>query len=61
MTTDMVSLEGVCAGGMLLTAFFSMGRKRLPTTVIGLLTHMAEHTQRHVGQAIAAAKLAAVL
>ena len=39
----------------------TVGRKRLPTTAIGLLTHMAEHTQRHVGQAIAAAKLAAVL
>jgi uncharacterized damage-inducible protein DinB len=39
----------------------TVGRKRLPTTVIGLLTHIAEHTQRHVGQAIAAAKLAAVL
>jgi uncharacterized damage-inducible protein DinB len=36
-----------------------VGRKRLPTTVIGLLTHIAEHTQRHVGQAISAAKLAA--
>ena len=34
-----------------------VGRKRLPTTVIGLLTHIAEHTQRHVGQAISAAKL----
>ena len=39
----------------------TVGRKRLPTTVVGLLTHIAEHTQRHVGQAIAAAKLAAVL
>jgi uncharacterized damage-inducible protein DinB len=39
----------------------TVGRKRLPTTVIGLLTHLAEHTQRHVGQAIVAAKLAAVL
>jgi uncharacterized damage-inducible protein DinB len=39
----------------------TVGRKRLPTTVIGLLTHIAEHTQRHVGQAIAAAKLTAVL
>lgn len=29
-----------------------VGRKKLPTTVIGLLTHIAEHTQRHVGQAI---------
>lgn len=35
-----------------------IGRKKLPTTVIGLLTHIAEHTQRHVGQAISAAKLA---
>jgi uncharacterized damage-inducible protein DinB len=39
----------------------AVGRKRLPTTVIGLLTHIAEHTQRHVGQAIAAAKLVALL
>jgi uncharacterized damage-inducible protein DinB len=37
-----------------------IGRKRLPTTVIGLLTHIAEHTQRHVGQAISAAKWARV-
>ncbi|MDQ6707904.1 MAG: DinB family protein [Acidobacteriota bacterium] len=35
-----------------------VGRKRLPTTVIGLIVHIAEHTQRHVGQAISAAKLA---
>jgi DinB family protein len=34
-----------------------VGRKRLPTTVGGLLTHIAEHTQRHVGQAIVTAKL----
>jgi uncharacterized damage-inducible protein DinB len=37
-----------------------IGRKKLPTTVVGLLTHIAEHTQRHVGQAISAAKLARV-
>ncbi len=37
-----------------------IGRKRLPTTVVGLLTHIAEHTQRHVGQAISAAKWAKV-
>jgi hypothetical protein len=36
----------------------AVGRLRLPTTVIGLLVHIAEHTQRHVGQAIGAAKLA---
>jgi uncharacterized damage-inducible protein DinB len=37
-----------------------VGRKRLPTTVSGLLTHIAEHIQRHVGQAISAAKLAQI-
>jgi uncharacterized damage-inducible protein DinB len=36
----------------------TVGRKLLPTTVIGLLVHIAEHTQRHVGQAISAAKWA---
>lgn len=39
----------------------TVGRKHLPTTVIGLLTHIAEHTQRHTGQAISAAKWARVL
>jgi hypothetical protein len=34
-----------------------VGRKQLPSTVIGLLFHAAEHTQRHVGQAITTAKL----
>ena len=34
-----------------------VGRKRLPTTVAGLLTHLAEHTARHVGEAIITAKL----
>jgi len=38
----------------------AVGRKQLPTTVIGLLFHIAEHTQRHVGQAISAAKWAKV-
>ena len=38
----------------------AVGRKQLPTTVIGLLTHIAEHTTRHVGEAICAAKLARV-
>jgi uncharacterized damage-inducible protein DinB len=37
----------------------TVGRKHLPTTVTGLLTHIAEHMQRHVGQAIVTAKLAA--
>ncbi len=34
-----------------------VGRERLPTTVAGLLVHVAEHTQRHVGQAITTAKV----
>ncbi len=34
-----------------------IGRKALPTTLTGLLIHAAEHTQRHVGQAITTAKL----
>jgi hypothetical protein len=35
-----------------------IGRRRLQTTVISLAIHIAEHGQRHVGQAISAAKLA---
>lgn len=38
-----------------------VGRKRLPTTVIGLLVHIAGHTQRHVGQTISAAKWARLI
>ena len=34
-----------------------VGRRLLRSTVGGLLTHTAEHTQRHVGQAIVTAKL----
>ena len=34
-----------------------VGKKQLPTTVAGLLVHIADHTQRHVGQAITTAKL----
>lgn len=34
-----------------------IGRKRLPSTVVGLLTHIAEHTQRHVGEVIVTAKV----
>jgi uncharacterized damage-inducible protein DinB len=35
----------------------TVGKKRLPTTVGGLLVHVADHTQRHVGQAITTAKM----
>ena len=36
----------------------TVGRKQLPTTVIGLVVHLAEHTQRHVGELIVTSKLA---
>lgn len=35
----------------------TVGRQQMPTTVAGLLVHVADHTQRHVGQAITTAKL----
>jgi uncharacterized damage-inducible protein DinB len=38
-----------------------VGKKQLPTTVGGLLVHIADHTQRHVGQAITTAKIATAL
>jgi hypothetical protein len=34
-----------------------IGRRRFQTTAISLAIHIAEHGQRHVGQAISAAKL----
>lgn len=34
-----------------------VGRQRLPTTVGGLLVHCAEHTQRHIGQAVTTAQI----
>ena len=33
-----------------LTDFRGVGRKQLPSTVLGLLFHAAEHTMRHTGQ-----------
>lgn len=35
----------------------AVGRKQLPTNVIGLLFHIAEHTARHTGQTIATSKV----
>jgi hypothetical protein len=34
-----------------------VGRARLPTTVLGLLFHAAEHSTRHAGQIITTAKI----
>jgi hypothetical protein len=35
----------------------AVGRKQLPTTVLGLLFHGAEHSARHAGQIITTAKV----
>lgn len=34
-----------------------VGRERLPSTVLGLLFHAAEHAQRHAGQLVTTAKI----
>jgi hypothetical protein len=38
-----------------------VGRARLPSTVVGLLFHAAEHTQRHAGQLVTTAKVVRAL
>ncbi len=40
-----------------LDAARKIGKRQLPTTAGGLLIHIAEHTQRHVGQAITTSKI----
>ena len=42
-----------------LAALRTVGKRQLPTTLGGLLVHVADHTQRHVGQAITTARLVA--
>ena len=40
-----------------LTDFRGVGRAQLPSTVLGLLFHSAEHTMRHLGQLIVTVKV----
>lgn len=40
-----------------LTEFRGVGRKQLPSTVMGLLFHAAEHTMRHIGQLLVTIKV----
>jgi uncharacterized damage-inducible protein DinB len=42
-----------------LLEFRGVGRAQLPSTVMGLLFHAAEHTQRHLGQIMTTAKILA--
>jgi len=36
-----------------------LGRRKIPTTVLGLLFHAAEHSQRHLGQLLVTARVVA--
>ena len=38
-----------------------VGRKKIPTTLIGLLVHAAEHTMRHTGQLLVTTRVAAAM
>ena len=40
-----------------LTDFRGVGRAQLPSTVLGLLAHAAEHTMRHVGQLLVTVRI----
>jgi hypothetical protein len=40
-----------------LAHFREVGRQKLPSTVLGLYVHAAEHTQRHVGQLLVTARI----
>jgi len=40
-----------------LNTFRGVGRKQVPTTIGGLLVHVADHTMRHVGHAVTTAKV----
>jgi uncharacterized damage-inducible protein DinB len=44
-----------------LNTFRGVGRKQLPTSVGGALIHVADHTQRHVGQVVTTAKVVKAL
>ena len=51
----MVQVRQTPEAGLLEPRF--VGRQRLPSDVLGLLFHAAEHTTRHVGQLITTVKL----
>jgi uncharacterized damage-inducible protein DinB len=40
-----------------LDTFRGVGRKQLPTSIGGAMIHVADHTQRHVGQVVTTAKV----
>lgn len=44
-----------------LDTFRGVGRKQLPTSIGGALVHVADHTQRHVGQVVTTVKVLVAL
>ena len=60
VTRSLQNSEGVirALNPATLTNARAIGRKQLPATVAGLVVHLAEHTQRHVGEVIITTKLA---
>ncbi|GGG51935.1 DinB family protein [Hymenobacter glacieicola] len=66
-TQDLLQAFSVQVEGMLATLratseailpeFRPVGRARLPSTVMGLLVHAAEHTTRHTGQVLVTARV----
>jgi uncharacterized damage-inducible protein DinB len=57
LTAASPRIRALAAAAPSLEAARTVGRKRLPTTVGGLLVHIADHTRRHVGQAITTARV----
>ena len=52
-------LQNIDAGTLL--DYRAVGRAQLPSTVLGLYVHAAEHTQRHVGQLLVTVKIVKAL
>jgi uncharacterized damage-inducible protein DinB len=44
-----------------MNTFRGVGRKQLPTSIGGALIHVADHTQRHVGQVVTTAQVLTAL
>lgn len=61
LTKSLERVQQVGGDGAILEQPRTVGRQQLPSTVAGLLVHVADHTQRHVGQAIITAKLVRAL
>lgn len=55
LTSAAVRVRALATGN--LEAVRSVGRRHLPTSLGGALIHVADHTQRHVGQVVTTAKL----